>query len=98
MSKTSSHQFGIKASQVITGFALLLALVSGTQSAASGADAAGSFVVQSEPAGASVYVDGRSVGETPLPLPTITAGMHRVRIVRLGFLENSQLVTVKPGA
>ena len=62
------------------------------------ADAGGSLLVESEPAGASVYVDGRLAGETPLALPAVAAGVHRVRVVRLGYLENSRLVTVKPGA
>jgi PEGA domain-containing protein len=57
-----------------------------------------SLVVDSSPAGASVYVDGRLAGETPLTLPAIAAGLHRVRVVRLGYLENSRLVTVKSGA
>src|SRR6185436_15590098 len=57
----------------------------------------GSLLVESEPAGASVYVDGRLAGETPLTLPSIAAGVHRVRVVRLGYLENSRLVTVKSG-
>ena len=62
------------------------------------ADGIGSMLVESDPAGASVYVDGRLAGETPLTLPAIAAGVHRVRVVRLGYLENSRLVTVEPGA
>src|SRR5262245_61222164 len=76
--------------------ALLLAVVSGVLRAAAGDVATGSLLVESEPPGASVYVDGRSVGETPLTLPTVAAGEHRVRVVRLGYLENSRLITVKP--
>jgi len=62
------------------------------------ADAAGSLLVESDPAGASVYVDGRLAGQTPLTLPAIDAGVHRVRLLRLGYLENSRLVTVKSGS
>src|SRR5262249_16311507 len=54
-------------------------------------------LVESDPAGASVYVDGRLAGETPLTLTALAAGEHRVRMVRLGYLENSRLVTVKAG-
>jgi hypothetical protein len=62
------------------------------------AGAFGSLVVESDPAGAAVYVDGHLAGETPLTVPAIAAGVHRVRVVRLGYLENSRLVTVKAGA
>jgi hypothetical protein len=57
----------------------------------------GSLLVESEPPGAAVYVDGRLAGDTPLALPTIATGEHRVRLIRLGYLERSQVVTVKPG-
>jgi hypothetical protein len=76
---------------------LVAALAHGTWTAAD-SPAAGSLLVESEPRGASVFVDGRLAGETPLTLPAIAAGVHRVRLVRPGFLENSRLVTVKPGA
>jgi hypothetical protein len=75
----------------------LVALVRGEPRLFSAGDVAGSLLVESDPAGASVYVDGRLAGETPLTLPTVAAGVHRVRVVRLGYLENSRLVTVKPG-
>jgi len=57
----------------------------------------GSLLVESVPAFASVYIDGRLAGETPLTLTTVAAGEHRVRMTRLGYLENSRVVTVKPG-
>jgi hypothetical protein len=76
----------------------LVMLVREDQRIVSAGDAAGSLLVESHPAGASVYVDGRLAGETPLTLPSIAAGVHRIRVVRLGYLENSRLVTVKPGA
>jgi hypothetical protein len=61
-------------------------------------EAAGALMVESDPAGASVYVDGRLAGETPVTLSAIAVGVHRVRVLRLGYLENSRLVTIKPGA
>jgi hypothetical protein len=75
-------------------------LVLGSGAVRAGAErvASGSLFVESEPAGASVYVDGRREGETPLTLATISVGTHRVRVVRLGYLENSRLITIKPGA
>jgi len=58
---------------------------------------AGGLLVESEPIGATVFIDGHLAGETPLTLPEIAAGVHRVRIVRLGYLENSRVVTVEAG-
>ena len=81
---------------IVIGVALV-ALVCGEPRIGSAGDAVGSLVVESDPAGASVYVDGRLAGETPLTLPAIAAGVHRVRVMRLGYLENSRLVTVKSG-
>ena len=85
----------MRAHRFIAAVALIAFGTAGVRHAS--ADAAGSLVVESDPAGASVYVDGRLAGETPLTLPAIAAGVHRVRVVRLGYLENSRLVTVKPG-
>ncbi len=81
----------------VFGLAILITLASGRQRIVSATEAVGSLVVESAPAGASVYVDGKAAGETPLTLQTIAAGVHRIRLVRLGYLENSRLVTVKPG-
>ena len=75
----------------------LVALVGGERRIVAAGEA-GSLLVESEPAGASVYVDGRLAGETPLTLPAIAAGVHRIRVVRLGYLENSRVVTVKAGS
>ena len=72
----------------------IFTLTSGVLRIAAAADEFGSLLVESDPAGAWVYVDGRLAGETPLTLPAIAAGVHRVRLVRLGYLENSRLVTV----
>src|SRR5262245_20448448 len=62
------------------------------------AEGKGSLLVESDPVGAAVYVDGRLLGKTPLTLQSIPPGVHSVRLVRLGYLENSQLVTLKAGA
>jgi len=64
----------------------------------SASEPAGSLFIESEPAGASVYIDGRTAGETPLTVETLRPGVHRVRLVLLGYLENSRLVTVKAGS
>ena len=81
---------------VIVG--MFAAAASLQQWAVSAAEDAASLRVESEPTGAVVYVDGRLAGETPLTVGTIAAGVHRIRLVRAGYLENSRLVTVKGGA
>jgi hypothetical protein len=58
------------------------------------AAATGALDVQSEPAGASVYVDGRLAGRTPLQIPMLEPGDHRVRLTKDGYLENARLVSV----
>jgi hypothetical protein len=84
-------------SNCLLGLIALLVIASGRQQAVASASAVGSLLVESEPAGASVYIDGRLAGQTPLTLQAIAAGAHRVRVVRLGYLENSRLVTVRAG-
>ena len=82
---------------IVIGVALV-ALVRAEQRSVLAGDAAGSLLVESDPAGASVYVDGRFAGQTPLALATIAPGVHRVQLARVGYLENGRLVTVKAGA
>jgi hypothetical protein len=62
------------------------------------AEGPGWLWVESDPAGATVYVDGHRAGETPLTVAALAPGVHRVRLVRAGYLENSRLVTIKGGA
>src|SRR3989442_5387495 len=62
-----------------------------------GAETPGTLSVASEPAGASVYVDGQFVGETPLDVKNLQPGDHRVRLVKDGYLENGRVVNVSAG-
>jgi hypothetical protein len=57
----------------------------------------GAVSVNSDPVGAAVYVDGEFVGRTPLKVQQLTAGSHRVRVVKDGYLENGRMVTVAAG-
>ncbi|MGB7218142.1 MAG: PKD domain-containing protein [Vicinamibacterales bacterium] len=57
-----------------------------------------SVMVESEPAGAAVYVDGQLTGQTPLHVSGLSAGDHRVRLVKGGYLENARLVSVGAAA
>src|SRR5262249_16249990 len=44
----------------------------------------GSIFVDSRPRGATVLIDGKSVGQTPLSVPAIPVGSHAVRIEMAG--------------
>jgi hypothetical protein len=58
----------------------------------------GSLFVDSRPRGARVYVDGRSVGQTPLSLPEMSVGSHQVRIEMAGKQPWSSTAMVRAGA
>ncbi|MGH1345861.1 MAG: PEGA domain-containing protein [Nannocystales bacterium] len=52
--------------------------------------------ITSDPPGATVMVDDRAVGATPLEL-TLSAGPHAVRVEKPGFLEDAKAVDVRAG-
>lgn len=60
------------------------------------ADRSGVLLVRSPQAGASVFVDGRPVGEVPVEI-ALTAGEHEVRVTRPGFQESRSRVLVVAG-
>ena len=57
----------------------------------------GAMSVDSHPAGANVYIDGRLVGKTPVSLSRIGAGSHEVRLELEAHHGWSSLVRVVPG-
>ena len=57
----------------------------------------GSLVVDSRPAGAAVFVDGRRIGVTPLTLRTIAPGAHTVRLEHAGYRPVTTTIEVKAG-
>ncbi len=72
----------------------------GTARAFAAADAgvpAQGLSVTTDPDGAAVYVDGRMAGSSPVHIPNVSEGQHRVRIVKTGYLENARVVTVSAG-
>ena len=92
---------GVPMRRVAFALAAVLALNPGVSLAGAGAsnDAGaaavpGALVIQSEPAGANVYLDGRLAGLTPLQVGSLTPGDHRVRVVKDGYLENARIVSV----
>jgi tetratricopeptide (TPR) repeat protein len=56
----------------------------------------GRLIVESTPAGAYVYLDGRQVGRTPLDLPAVPAGIHRVAVQKPRYDPWEGGVTVRP--
>jgi TonB family protein len=56
--------------------------------------ASGALLVESEPPGARVRVDGQVRGETPLDLPDMPLGTHRVRVELRGYEPQSREVTL----
>ncbi len=58
---------------------------------------AGSLEVISKPPGASVYLDGRLVGQSPLTVQTVGAGSHVVRLELVGYRRWSSSVRVVAG-
>ncbi|HUE85351.1 MAG TPA: PEGA domain-containing protein [Vicinamibacterales bacterium] len=57
----------------------------------------GSLVIDSRPAGASVTLDGRPVGSTPVTLTGLAPGRRTVRIERAGYRTVTATVDVKAG-
>ncbi|MFA5222417.1 MAG: PEGA domain-containing protein, partial [Methanoregula sp.] len=57
----------------------------------------GSLAITSDPAGASVLVDGKITGMTPVTADNLTAGNHTVAVSLDGYLPLQQVVTVIPG-
>jgi hypothetical protein len=58
---------------------------------------AASLNVESLPAGAQVYVDGRASGSTPLTLPAVDPGEHRIRIEMPGYRGWMTTISLGPG-
>jgi hypothetical protein len=55
---------------------------------------AGGLAVDSRPAGAKVFMDGKLVGTTPMTLPSVPAGSHAIRLERDGYQRWSSSVRV----
>jgi hypothetical protein len=57
----------------------------------------GSLAVDSRPPGASVFVDGKFVGTTPLVVETMGAGEHAIHLDREGYRRWATAVRVAAG-
>jgi len=56
----------------------------------------GRLLVRSTPAGATVFVDGREHGRTPVAIRDLSRGAHRVRLVRDGYAPAERRVVITP--
>src|SRR5439155_1900084 len=54
----------------------------------------GRLLVRSTPAGATVFVDGREYGRTPIAVRDLARGAHRVRLVRDGYAPAERRIVV----
>jgi hypothetical protein len=59
--------------------------------------ATGSVDVDTRPRGARVTVDGRARGSTPLRVPDLTAGDHRVLVEKDGYRSVTSMVNIVSG-
>jgi len=59
-------------------------------------ESTGGLVVNSKPSGASVYVDNRFVGVTPLTISGIKTGSHIVKISYQGYADRIRTIVVRP--
>jgi eukaryotic-like serine/threonine-protein kinase len=58
----------------------------------------GSLFVESRPSSAQVFIDNRSIGTTPVSVPDLSPGNHRVRLELPGFTSWVTMAEVKAGA
>jgi hypothetical protein len=77
---------------------LIFVLAQGTTVLSASSPAAeGGLSIVTDPAGASVYINGESKGITPLELDRVAVGEHRITVLKDGYLENSRVVRVEEG-
>lgn len=57
----------------------------------------GSLLVDSRPSGASVFLDGRLVGTTPLVLSSVARGEHAIHLERAGYQRWASSVKIVSG-
>ena len=57
----------------------------------------GSLSVNSNPSGATVLIDGKERGTTPVELSNLPLGKHQLKVQKQGYEDLTQTVTVKEG-
>ena len=54
----------------------------------------GALAVDSRPTGARVFLDDKVVGTTPMALPSVSVGSHRIRLEHDGYRHWSSSVRI----
>jgi hypothetical protein len=54
----------------------------------------GALAVDSRPAGARIFVDDKEVGTTPMALPSVSVGLHVIRLEHEGYRRWSSSVRI----
>ena len=57
----------------------------------------GRFIIQSEPTGAAVFLDGTYSGVTPIALSDISQGIHELELRHQGYVTTQSTVTLHAG-
>jgi hypothetical protein len=57
----------------------------------------GSLEIVSQPAGATVFLDGVERGKTPVVVAEVAEGIHEIRLVKDGFVDSSMKKAVRAG-
>ena len=57
----------------------------------------GSLNIESVPNFSKIYIDGREVGETPKYFPEILMGSHEIKLVKEGYADYTETVTITKG-
>jgi len=76
---------------MLAGTLLVLALLQA-------APAPGALRVKSDVSEVEVFLDGKSVGKTPLTVSAVAAGSHRLSLSKPGYEDHEEQVTVEAGA
>jgi hypothetical protein len=77
---------------IVVVFVVLSGCVSGPDSQK------GSIILTSSPSGAQVYLDNQYQGSTPLAIPDLTLGSHKLEYHYLGYKSWSTVITVTQGS
>ncbi|MGC9064421.1 MAG: PEGA domain-containing protein, partial [bacterium] len=59
-------------------------------------EAVGGLVVNSNPSGATVYLDNQSIGNTPIVLSNIKTGSHILRLNYPGYGDRQRTIIIRP--
>lgn len=59
--------------------------------------APGALEIRTEPAGATITLDGEAVGKSPVLREGLSAGAHRLRVEAPGYVSLDQAIQVRPG-